>query len=230
MRPATTLTLALLLGGRSWWRESSRSSSRPVDRGVAVNLASFIEPHPDERRAPWSARRTHHLRRAARAGGRRPRWPRRPRRARRATGWRCCAATRATSWSATWPPSASVPWPCRSTRSTRRPRSSTSWPTVGRPPWSWTATAPSAWAGVDRGPVPSVRLVIAAGADIDGAERVARRGVCGRSRCPLVERAAADLAVLLFTSGTAGAPRAAMLTHGCLAANIAQAQAEPAAA
>ncbi|MBM3673466.1 MAG: long-chain fatty acid--CoA ligase [Actinobacteria bacterium] len=33
-----------------------------------------------------------------------------------------------------------------------------------------------------------------------------------------------ELAVLLYTSGTAGAPRAAMLTHGNLAANISQVQ------
>lgn len=39
---------------------------------------------------------------------------------------------------------------------------------------------------------------------------------------PLAERSAADIAVLLFTSGTAGRPKAAMLTHGNLAANIAQ--------
>jgi long-chain acyl-CoA synthetase len=42
-----------------------------------------------------------------------------------------------------------------------------------------------------------------------------------------VERDDGDLAVLLFTSGTAGAPRAAMLTHGNLAANIGQVQAHP---
>jgi long-chain acyl-CoA synthetase len=39
---------------------------------------------------------------------------------------------------------------------------------------------------------------------------------------PLVERDPDDLAVLVFTSGTAGAPRAAMLTHGNLQANIDQ--------
>lgn len=39
---------------------------------------------------------------------------------------------------------------------------------------------------------------------------------------PPVEVAPGDLAALLFTSGTAGAPRPAMLTHGCLAANIDQ--------
>ncbi len=40
-----------------------------------------------------------------------------------------------------------------------------------------------------------------------------------------VEREAADLAVLMFTSGTAGSPRAAMLTHGNLLANLEQVQA-----
>ncbi len=38
------------------------------------------------------------------------------------------------------------------------------------------------------------------------------------------ERDDGELAVLLFTSGTAGAPRAAQLTHGNLAANIGQVQ------
>ncbi len=42
-----------------------------------------------------------------------------------------------------------------------------------------------------------------------------------------VERADADLAALLFTAGTAGAPKAAMLTHGNLGANIAQVQDHP---
>ena len=40
-----------------------------------------------------------------------------------------------------------------------------------------------------------------------------------------VDREAADLAVLMFTSGTAGSPRAAMLTHGNLLANLEQVQA-----
>lgn len=41
------------------------------------------------------------------------------------------------------------------------------------------------------------------------------------------ERDDREVAVLLFTSGTAGAPRAAMLTHENLAANIDQVQAHP---
>ncbi len=44
---------------------------------------------------------------------------------------------------------------------------------------------------------------------------------------PRVERAADDVAVLLFTSGTSGTPPAARLTHANLAANIAQVQDHP---
>ncbi len=44
----------------------------------------------------------------------------------------------------------------------------------------------------------------------------------------LVERDPSDLAVLLFTSGTAGAPKAAMLTHGNLLANVRQVEAHAA--
>jgi long-chain acyl-CoA synthetase len=47
------------------------------------------------------------------------------------------------------------------------------------------------------------------------------------SPAPIVDRAQADLAVLMFTSGTAGAPRAAMLTHGNLQANLQQMQSQP---
>ncbi len=43
----------------------------------------------------------------------------------------------------------------------------------------------------------------------------------------MVERADSDVAVLMFTSGTAGAPRAAMLTHGNLRSNLEQMQGRP---
>jgi long-chain acyl-CoA synthetase len=44
---------------------------------------------------------------------------------------------------------------------------------------------------------------------------------------PIVDRSPDDLAVLLFTTGTAGPPRPAMLTHGNLAANVDQILANP---
>ena len=44
---------------------------------------------------------------------------------------------------------------------------------------------------------------------------------------PPVAHAADDLAVLLFTAGTAGPPKAAMLTHGSLLANLEQMQGHP---
>jgi long-chain acyl-CoA synthetase len=47
------------------------------------------------------------------------------------------------------------------------------------------------------------------------------------ARTERVERADDDVAVMLFTSGTAGAPKAAMLTHGNLAANIRQVNDHP---
>jgi len=49
----------------------------------------------------------------------------------------------------------------------------------------------------------------------------------GGDEAPLVDRATDDLAVLIFTAGTGGSPKAAMLTHGNLRANIDQAQAQP---
>jgi long-chain acyl-CoA synthetase len=44
---------------------------------------------------------------------------------------------------------------------------------------------------------------------------------------PIVDRAPGDLAVLMFTAGTAGAPKAAALTHGNLLANLEQVQRHP---
>jgi len=71
-------------------------------------------------------------------------------------------------------------------------------------------TGRQAIAGVDIDAVPTLGGVVAAG-DLLGAEPV-----------PVAARDEDDLAVLLFTSGTAGAPRAAKLTHGNLLANIEQ--------
>jgi len=84
-------------------------------------------------------------------------------------------------------------------------------------------SAAASWRGVDRERLPALRLVVAADdADIPDSSTVgdAMRG----DPVPIVDVAADHLAVLMFTSGTAGAPRAAMLTHGNLQANLEQAR------
>jgi long-chain acyl-CoA synthetase len=63
-----------------------------------------------------------------------------------------------------------------------------------------------------------------------GVDVVRIGDLLGGEPAGLVDRAEDDLAVLLFTSGTAGQPRAAMLSHGNLRANIDQVRAGAAAA
>jgi long-chain acyl-CoA synthetase len=84
----------------------------------------------------------------------------------------------------------------------------------------------ASFAGVDRSKIPSLRTVIAPhGQDTDGA--VDLDDLLAKPVVPIVERADDDLAVLIFTSGTAGSPKAAMLTHGNLRSNLEQLQAHP---
>ncbi|MET0909389.1 MAG: AMP-binding protein [Ilumatobacteraceae bacterium] len=83
------------------------------------------------------------------------------------------------------------------------------------------------WATVDRAAVPSVVSVVttdpaashpaATGSDVVPFDRLLASEPVDR-----VDVAPDHLAVLIFTSGTAGSPRAAMLTHGNLSANIEQ--------
>jgi long-chain acyl-CoA synthetase len=58
-----------------------------------------------------------------------------------------------------------------------------------------------------------------------GADEIAR--LAKSEPMPVVERDATDPAVLVFTAGTAGSPRAATLTHGNLHTNLRQLQAMP---
>lgn len=85
------------------------------------------------------------------------------------------------------------------------------------------STAP-VWRQIDRSAVPSVQRIVGP----DSASAITVAGAVPFDQ--LLASAAADvvdvgpdhLAALMFTSGTAGAPRAAMLTHGNLLTNIAQ--------
>ena len=77
-----------------------------------------------------------------------------------------------------------------------------------------------AFAGIDRENIPSVEYVIGAGFAPEGG--VPMEDLDSSTPAPIVERQPDDLAVLIYTSGTAGAPKAAKLTHGNLYANIRQ--------
>ena len=76
------------------------------------------------------------------------------------------------------------------------------------------------WEAVDRSALPSVRAVIQAeGEPEDG---VGMADLLRAEPVPAVDVPPDHLAALLFTSGTAGPPRAAMLSHGNLLGNIEQ--------
>lgn len=81
-------------------------------------------------------------------------------------------------------------------------------------------------ASVDRSSTPALEHVVgAAGSGV--GESVFFDDLLGADPVPVVERADDDLAVLMFTSGTAGSPKAAMLTHGNLRSNLEQVKASP---
>jgi long-chain acyl-CoA synthetase len=87
-------------------------------------------------------------------------------------------------------------------------------------------TGRATFAGVDRERLPDLEHVISTDAD-EMPDAVALDALLTSAPVPLVERDDDDLAVLVFTSGTAGSPKAAMLTHGNLRANLEQVQTHP---
>jgi long-chain acyl-CoA synthetase len=78
--------------------------------------------------------------------------------------------------------------------------------------------------GLDRSALPDLEYVmVPAGTKFNDARDFDSLGD-GLGEVPIVERGEGDLAALLFTSGTAGTPKAARLTHGNLASNLRQVQ------
>lgn len=75
--------------------------------------------------------------------------------------------------------------------------------------------------------IPSVRVLVGCGYEPEGG--VSLEELLAHDPADIVERDDDDLAALIFTSGTAGSPKAAMLTHGNLRANIAQILSAPGA-
>ena len=81
-------------------------------------------------------------------------------------------------------------------------------------------TAREAIDAMDPSQLPDLELVIGCGYEPVGGVHL--DDLVGGEPGPIVERDDDDLAVLVFTSGTAGSPKAAMLSHGNLRANLSQ--------
>lgn len=82
--------------------------------------------------------------------------------------------------------------------------------------------AAHAWAQIDRSHLPTVEHVVATETGTVPSADSAFDDLLGAEQVPVVDVADDDLAALIFTSGTAGSPRAAMLSHGNLLANLEQ--------
>jgi long-chain acyl-CoA synthetase len=85
----------------------------------------------------------------------------------------------------------------------------------------------AALSAIDRAAVPSLEhLLVPAGTELEGSIDL-DEATAGHSGGPIVAREGNDVAALLFTSGTAGSPKAAMLSHDNFASNIRQMMSRP---
>jgi len=82
-------------------------------------------------------------------------------------------------------------------------------------------SAAAPWDDIDRAAVPSLTCVIRAEGDA-GDDEVSLQTLLESEPAPIVDVAADHIAAMMFTSGTAGSPRAAMLSHGNLIVNVEQ--------
>ena len=78
-----------------------------------------------------------------------------------------------------------------------------------------------AWSQIHRDAVPSITCVVVAEGDAEHGDCTLDH-LLTADPVPVVDVEPDDVAVLMFTSGTAGPPRAAMLSHGNLSSNIQQ--------
>ena len=83
-----------------------------------------------------------------------------------------------------------------------------------------------AMAGLGKGATPLEHVLVPEGVDLPDSTKLASL-MKGRKHPPIVDRTPDDLAVLIFTAGTSGSPKAAMLTHGNLLSNLEQMQTHP---
>jgi long-chain acyl-CoA synthetase len=86
------------------------------------------------------------------------------------------------------------------------------------------ASGRDAMAGIGKGAVPVETVIVPAGVELAGSVSVDK--VIADEQA-IVERGPDDLAVLIFTAGTSGSPKAAMLSHGNLLSNLDQMQQHP---